>query len=278
MAPATTTRVALLASSSSTSWQLFVARYAQRLRRQGVQIAVIVLDDQEEKRSGPIRHAWAVASRQARVAGCHTVTAFVRILVYKLFTRGGASENDAELEQGAISSIPIVHVGNLNSMAAVDAVRSRTCDIVCLMGARIISGRTLELLDAPVLNTHASDPALIRGGPPVVWEILGGRRTIAPTIHEVVEKLDAGPIVRQEDVEIQFASSLARTVSLTRNAARLVFTNMLFAALVDYHAGSQERRSYIPGVLRTTPSVRETLMAERLCRRASAPSTGKRLQ
>jgi methionyl-tRNA formyltransferase len=214
----------------------------------------------------PFRHAWNVASRQAKVARCPTSLMSARILAYKSFMR--AAPNSGEVAK-APPSLAVVRVGTLNSREAVDVVKSRGCDLVCLMGTRIISKETLAALGIPVVNIHSSDPAFVRGGPPVVWEILDKRTSITLTVHEVVEKLDSGAILRQKNHPIVFAGGLGRTVAGTMLAAKPLVAQLFYEVLVDYQRGAVERTEFAPGVLRVTPPIAATVRADCLCRLAT---------
>jgi folate-dependent phosphoribosylglycinamide formyltransferase PurN len=266
-------KVALFSTATGDKWSLFANTYCEALREQGIEIAVAVLDDQEEKRQNHLRHARNVAARQARVAGCSVPAMLARIVVYKSLTRSrGAAAPGSNTPTGTVAT---VHVKTLNSDEAVDAVRSRGCEMVCLMGTRIITNKTLGDLGVPVVNIHSSDPAFVRGGPPVVWEILDRRDSIMLTIHDVIEKLDAGAILRQVAHPICNEGGLAATISSTMRSAKPEVAELFYRTLVDCKHGEFQRTEFVPGVLRVTPSIAETLRADRLCRARSRPDASR---
>jgi folate-dependent phosphoribosylglycinamide formyltransferase PurN len=258
-------KVALFSVARGDKWALFASTYYRTLRERGIEIAVAVLDERVERKGNPLRHAWSVSNRKATVAGCSAPAMFARIVVHKLVTRMNGREYHIAPTPDEVTT---VRVATLNSEEAVQAVRSRECDLVCLMGARIISKKTLGDLGVPVINIHSSDPRFVRGSVPVVWEILDRRDSITLTIHEAVEKVDAGAILREARQPICYAGTLGRTVARTMQAAKPKVAALLFEVILDYQAGRLRRTEFTPGALRVTPSVLETLRADWLCRRS----------
>jgi hypothetical protein len=261
-------KVALFSSARGNTWRVFAGAYYEALREHGIEVSVAVIDDQAEKHGNPLRHAWDVARRQARIACCSVPTMLARIVVYKALLRIGSTETERIPDPEGVAE---VHVPTLNSDEAVEAVRSRRCDMVCLMGTRIISKETLLGLGVPVINIHSSDPTFVRGGPPVVWEILNGRNTTILTVHEAVEKIDSGAILRQEEHPIEYSGGLGKTVADTMRAARPKVAALFFQAMMDRQAGAVQCREFIPAQVRVTPSIADSLRADRLCRRSSRP-------
>ncbi len=255
-------KVAIFSSASGSLWSLFTEIYRLKLLNKGIEISLVVLDEKTDGKSRRLRHAWNVASRQARVSGCLPTTALVRIVAYKILTRPGRIQPKPH---SVPNDLEIALVPDLNSEAAINAVRSNGCHLICLMGTRILSGQTLRALGIPVINIHSGDPAFVRGGPPVLWEILDGRYTISLTIHEAVEQLDSGAVVAQVDHPIAFTGGLGRTVNATMESARQRVAELFFYVIGQYQRGSQEGREFTPGPLRVTPGVVEVLRADRIC-------------
>ena len=257
-------KVALFSSAGGDKWRIFVNDFQLMLLERGIEIAVVVLDDQVEK-GHRLRHAWNVAKRQARVADCFVPQMICRIVVYKGMTRLARRVKE---HVPVSESVAVVRVPTLNSAEAVEAVRSRACGLVCLMGTRVISKEALTDLSVPVINIHSSDPSFVRGGPPVIWEVLDGRESIALTIHEAVERVDTGAILRQAAHPILYAGGLGKTVGATMLSAQPKVARLFFDVITEYKEERLERTEFTPGPLRVTPSVAETLRADRFCRRS----------
>jgi Formyl transferase len=268
-------RIAIFTSATGNKWALFVERHQKALQELGIEIGAVVLDDNTEKKVSRFRHAWKVARRQAMISRVPTLLSLSRIVVFKYLSRCSDTEDSFASSFLAAQKVNQIHVDSLNSSTAVEAVRANKCDLVCLMGTRIISRQTLEALEVPVINIHSSDPRIVRGGPPVIWEILQRRSHITLTVHEVVQKLDAGAVLRQVDHPINYSRDLGRTIVGTMWAAKAPVTDLFFQVIVDYHLNRVQRTEIIPGKVHVTPSICETLRAAWLCRR-SATDTAPR--
>jgi len=68
----------------------------------------------------------------------------------------------------------------------------------------------------PAVNIHPSPLPEGRGPAPIEWAILTGRVTTAVTLHEMVERFDAGPILLQQDVVIAETDTSASLLSRCR--------------------------------------------------------------
>jgi methionyl-tRNA formyltransferase len=122
-----------------------------------------------------------------------------------------------------------------------------------------------------LLNLHTSDPSVHRGMPPVFWEIREGMNAVTLTLHELILELDAGPVVAQRDVPIQWRPSLGATIGATRRMMAEEIATLLAESLPEILAGRRETRPLVPGPLRTVPSISDTMRAVKICRHRSSP-------
>ncbi len=256
-----------MCGASADIFRGFLSLNAPRLREAGIVVPLVVLDEDLPGRQ-PVRQLWRLAKRQARVAGCSQVIAATRILVYRALTRQPTSQVRV-LRPVFPRELSVVRVPTLNAPAAAQALRAAGCDLVCLMGARILTRRTLEAISVPIVNIHSSDPRVIRGGPVVVWEVLAGRPEIALTVHEVVAAVDSGAIVAQGAQQVLYRGGLGATTHATMQAALPKVGDLFERAIRDFAAGAPHRTAFTPGPLKVTPSVGETLRAQLLCRQRS---------
>ena len=99
--------------------------------------------------------------------------------------------------------IETITPGDANASAVVAKVRALAPDFIFSFYYRSMLGR--ELLSIPgrgAFNMHGSLLPKYRGRAPVNWAVLHGETTTGATLHEMVEKPDAGRIVDQEPVPI----------------------------------------------------------------------------
>lgn len=246
----------------------FLFRNAPRLQDAGIEVAVVVLDEDLPARRAPLRHLWRLAERQARIAGCPRPVALIRILAYRALAER-SPDHAPSVPQPFPPGLPIVRVPTLNAASASEAMHRAGCDLICLMGARYLTRRTLRAVGAPVVNIHSSDPRWVRGGPVVVWEVLAHRSEIALVVHEATEVLDSGAILAQGAQAILYRGGLGATTAATMSASRLPVGDLFEQVIRDVAAGNPKRTPFAPGPLKVTPSLRESSRAELLCRQRS---------
>jgi hypothetical protein len=274
-------RVALL--TSEAAWAaFFIRQWRTRLREEGIEIACVVVDENRTREVNPVSHLLSVAKRQSKVARSSLAGALLRLVVFRWWSNCGG--RDGTITTTALpEAIPNFRVPSLNSAEAVAAVRGCRADVSCLLGGRILTQRTIEELGHLILNGHASDPRFVRGRPPVFWEVLNGNRQICLTIHEVVAKLDAGPIYGQRSQEILYCGGIGATMRATMEQARARMTELFATVLIGVHAGGIAPKEFHPGPVRTIPRISQLIRAEILCRcrsrsvRARSRSAGQLL-
>ena len=259
--------------TSQEAWAgYFTQRCRRRLRAEGIEIGCVVVDENRTKRTRPIRHLLSVAKQQSKVAGSSLSFALVRLAVFRLWSHLGCPKEVVQGEGSVLpDDVPSFRVPSLNSAEAVSAVRASGAEVSCLFGGRILTGTTIRELGHLILNVHASDPRFVRGRPPVFWEVLDERRHrhICLTVHQAIEKLDAGPIYGQRLQEIMYCGGLGRTMGATMKLARTSMTDLFAEVLIGVHAHTVKPIAFSPGPVRTVPRISEIIRAEILCRRRS---------
>jgi methionyl-tRNA formyltransferase len=258
-------KIALCAVEPAEVLRHFVARHEQSLRAAGVEITAVVLDEDVAKTQHSFSHALKVARRQARVSGCSTLAAAARLVCWKLINRlAGPAPLVADLPP-LPPALHVVRVPSLNSPEATAAIRSSGAELVCLMQTRFLNTHTLAALGVEVVNLHTSDPRFMRGGPAIVWEVLGDRNEIVMTVHRATEVLDGGDILLQRPQPIVFCAGLGATLARTWAAALPAMADLVFDAIVGLKNGALTRQGFVPGPLRATPPVVDMLRARRKC-------------
>lgn len=71
----------------------------------------------------------------------------------------------------------------------------------------------------PAVNVHPSPLPEGRGPAPIPWAIVTGRETTGVTIHEMVERFDAGPILLQRELKLSPRETSASLDSRSRRLA-----------------------------------------------------------
>jgi methionyl-tRNA formyltransferase len=155
--------------------------------------------------------------------------------------------------------VPLVSVGDVNSPAAVAALRDAQPDVVVVNGTDIIRDHVLQAVDAPFVNLHCGLTPAYRGVHGGFWALASGRpHDVGVTLHEVDAGVDTGRVLAQARAEAD-----VRDTSLT-------------LPLLQYREGLPLLRAYVregtaPGPLDGAgesrqwyhPSLREYLRALR---------------
>lgn len=259
-------KIAILSQHPAEIAKLFVERHRSALEKNGIKIGLILIDENQSKEESFFSHALKIARRQAQAAGCSTAMGFAKIVTYKIVTKLSKFESELKLADFS-DELPVHRVGSLNSKPARLLLSQSDCDLVCLMGSRILTKKTLDAIAKPVVNIHTSDPRFMRGSPGVVWEVLDGRKEIVLTIHRVTESLDSGDILKQASHPIRFGGGLGRTFQKTLDSALPLITDLFFEVVLQFKNKTATGEKFSLGPLRVTPSLFETLRAEILCRK-----------
>jgi methionyl-tRNA formyltransferase len=86
----------------------------------------------------------------------------------------------------------------------------------------MIKKDVLEIPRLGALNMHGSYLPRYRGRVPVNWAVINGERETGATLHYMVEKPDAGDIVDQEKVGIEFTDTALDVFSRVTDAAERI--------------------------------------------------------
>ena len=135
--------------------------------------------------------------------------------------------------------IPMLQPSRVRTPESVAALRAVGPDLIVLADYGQLIPR--ELLDLPprgFLNLHPSRLPRHRGAAPIPATILAGDAESAVTLIVVTDKMDAGPIVAVEPLEVRAGDT---SVTLEERAAEVAAT-LLTRALPEWLAGRLEAR------------------------------------
>jgi len=115
-----------------------------------------------------------------------------------------------------------------NRQEWINQIRSLEPDIIFSFYYRfMLSTQILEIPRLGAYNLHGSYLPYYRGRCPVNWVIISGENSTGVTLHEMVEKSDAGPIVAQRPVEIALDDTPRSLFSKLEHAAELLLKDIL---------------------------------------------------
>lgn len=248
----------------------FLQDAADRLNRLEVSVPLVIKIYPSMRFTDRIHDLRRNIRLQARINQVSETAQLIHHFGYRWFNRSSRKASfESSIEQ-LREVCRVVEVESANDQDAVTAIREGNFEFGILLKADQLSRRTLDVVGLPLFNIHYSDPAFVRGRPPVFWEILDNRDHITITLHRVSLQLDAGAIVLQYDVPIVWRRTLRETMRATLQHARGVVIETLMTGIEKLCDGSAEFRLAEPGPLRTTPTISQVLQAEAICRRRFA--------
>jgi methionyl-tRNA formyltransferase len=99
--------------------------------------------------------------------------------------------------------IPVLAPEKIRDHAFLNTLKSWAPELIVVVAyGRILPPSVLELPPQGCLNVHYSLLPKYRGAAPIAWAILGGEEKSGVTTMRLVEKMDAGPVLLQEEVPL----------------------------------------------------------------------------
>lgn len=116
------------------------------------------------------------------------------------------------------ADIPVRMEADFNADAVYDALKAETPDLLLSFYFReMIQARVLELPRLGAYNLHGSLLPRYRGRAPINWVLVKGETETGVTLHEMTPKPDAGAIIGQTRIPIDWDET---ALSLTLKAAQ----------------------------------------------------------
>ena len=108
-------------------------------------------------------------------------------------------------EWGKKNRIPVFCPENVNTSEWIERIRNISPEVIFSFYYRNLLGRDILMIpSAGSFNLHGSMLPAYRGRCPVNWVLVNGERRTGVTLHHMVEASDAGDIVGQKEVLIEF--------------------------------------------------------------------------
>jgi folate-dependent phosphoribosylglycinamide formyltransferase PurN len=143
------------------------------------------------------------------------------LATFKKFTAklfGGRSDGEDELRSiqknqddlvkcAKDLNIPIYSVENYHLPATLKALRESGADLGVLYGTNIVDETVFSVPRLGSINIHQGLAPMYRGGPTGFWELFNGEKEVGITVHFVAAKVDAGDIILQKTVPLEYDHS-----------------------------------------------------------------------
>ncbi len=135
--------------------------------------------------------------------------------------------------------LPLLPTQSVNDESYIEAARKLDPDVIVSVAAPEIFRK--GILGVPRLgcvNIHSGRLPRYRGMMPNFWQLLEGESHATLTVHEMVEKLDAGRIIRTLEFPLEPRDSLDRVIRETKRAG----ASLMIDALRSLRDGSASPR------------------------------------
>jgi folate-dependent phosphoribosylglycinamide formyltransferase PurN len=243
----------------------------------GIEIPLVLWVRPSMKFSDRLHDLRRTVVQRRRINGVPPWTQVLHHFVYRCVSRAALpaqpEADDASLEDALRRHHDVRVVRTVNAPEAIEALSDPCLALGVVLGADVFRRDSLQRIATPLYNIHLGDPRIVRGKPPVFWEIYEGLDEVTITLHRVVPRLDAGPVVAQRSVPIEWGATLVDTLRRTRRALPLNAAELLFDTLPSIVDGSASGTSIAPGPLRTNPTTRQAIRAHRMCSRGRTKPT-----
>src|SRR5262245_39173015 len=124
--------------------------------------------------------------------------------------------------------IPMIAARSVNDPGYVSRVRGLDPDVIVSVAApEIFRKEILSAAKLRCINIHSGRLPKYRGMMPNFWQMLHGEPCATITVHEMVEKLDAGAVLGTLEFQIQERDSLDRVITQTKRAGALLMIDVL---------------------------------------------------
>ena len=123
--------------------------------------------------------------------------------------------------------VPVVRLATINDASYLRTLAARDVEVLLSIAAPEIFRRPALTAVPHVLNVHSGKLPQYRGMMPTFWALHNGDARIMVTLHEMVERLDAGRVIAEFPMDVGVADSAfavaarAKTVA-GREVARLL--------------------------------------------------------
>ena len=111
-------------------------------------------------------------------------------------------KSQTNLDTSSINKQLITNIDSVNSDECISLLKAAQPKLVILSGARIVSQKVLNSIDATFLNIHAGITPLYRGVHGAYWALAEANKDLCGvTLHYVDKGIDTGSIIEQHLIE-----------------------------------------------------------------------------
>ena len=154
-------------------------------------------------------------------------------------------------------NIPVYHPKNFASLESIDELKKLKPDLVVIMGYGLLLSKSI--LQVPLygcINIHVSLLPRWRGAAPIEYAILNGDEKTGVSIFLLEEKLDAGPIIAAQKININKNINKEDLTSELNILGTVLLINTLPDLLDNNISAQKQNETYATYAKKITPELR----------------------
>jgi methionyl-tRNA formyltransferase len=203
-------------------------------------ILLFACEMSEKRENGPTMNivlcgsgTFALEILKALMASDHEVTGVVTPVAHR--AGRGRRVRHTPVEDAALKAgLHVLACEDINDDVGHAFLRSCNPESICVVEfGQFLKQDTCQIATHGAFNLHASILPELRGAGPIQWSILRGDERTGVTTFELVDKMDAGPILRAEELPI---GPEERASELRERLAELA-CGVVIDTLNDYESG-----------------------------------------
>jgi methionyl-tRNA formyltransferase len=123
--------------------------------------------------------------------------------------------------------VPVRRLRTINDPSYLQTLNRRGVDVLLSVSAPEIFRRDALAAAPHVVNVHSGKLPEYRGMMPTFWALADGAESVTVTVHEMVERLDAGPILGELTVPVEARESAFDVAAKAKELAGRELARML---------------------------------------------------
>ena len=125
--------------------------------------------------------------------------------------------------------VPLVRLSTINDASYLRTLADRNVDVLLSVAAPEIFRRSALTAVPHVLNVHSGKLPQYRGMMPTFWALHNGDARVVVTLHEMVERLDAGRLIAEFPMDVGAADSVFAVAARAKTVAGREVAHLLAA-------------------------------------------------
>ena len=141
-------------------------------------------------------------------------------------------------------------INDINTISVFNEILEHECNLCFVLGSRwILKERLIDHFKGCIFNYHTSSLPKYRGGGGYRWQVLNNEDSIYIAFHQLIDRIDAGPILkeyRKTITEILYPADIFKSLHQFTKEKFEVFLNDLDSDLHKLRIQNEADSTYFP--------------------------------